>query len=307
MGTFIYIITSIIFPIFFLIAAGFAIQKKFKMDTKTLTRLNLYLFIPAVLFLKIYETKVTFDFFAQVIVFVIVIQAAMILIGNLISKVLGYSRSVKKAFCNSLLFFNSGNYGLPLVDLVFNGDPVAVASQIFVMLVQNITTNTYGVFQASSGNSTTRTALKNILKMPSIYVISAIILIKSLGITLPGQVLIPLEYFSRGYISLALVTLGAQLAEIKIEIKARDIMASAVTRLIISPLLGFFLLQAMGIKSILAQALVIGVSTPSAVNSALIAKEFDNEPEYASQVVFVSTILSALTITIVIYLVRTFL
>jgi len=149
--------------------------------------------------------------------------------------------------------------------------------------------------------------LKNILKMPSIYVISAIILIKSLGITLPGQVLIPLEYFSRGYISLALVTLGAQLAEIKIEIKARDIMASAVTRLIISPLLGFFLLQAMGIKSILAQALVIGVSTPSAVNSALIAKEFDNEPEYASQVVFVSTILSALTITIVIYLVRTFL
>ena len=31
----------------------------------------------------------------------------------------------------------------------------------------------------------------------------------------------------------------------------------------------------MGIEGILAQALIIGVSTPSALNSAILAKEFD--------------------------------
>lgn len=302
MNTFFYIIINIILPIFFLIAVGFVGQKKLKMDIRTLTKLNIYIFIPAVLFLKIYETNVTFKFFSQVLAYILIIQVVMFILGQLISKAFGYSRSIKKAFCNSLLFFNSGNYGLPLVELVFNGDPVAVTSQVFIMLIQNVTTNTFGVFQASSGNSTTKKALKNILKMPSIYVILMVILVKSFHITIPGLVLVPLGYIAKGFVAIALVTLGAQLSEIKLEIKVRDILVSSLTRLILSPLLGFLLVWAMGIRGVLAQALIIGVSTPSAVNTALLAKEFDNEPEYASQIVFVSTILSALTVSLVIYL-----
>ncbi|NSW90169.1 MAG: AEC family transporter [Firmicutes bacterium] len=307
MDTFIYIIINIILPIFFLIAVGFIAQKKLKMDIRTLTKLNIYIFVPALLFLKIYETQVTLKFFSQVLVYILLVQAVLLLLGHLVSKVFCYSRSIKKAFCNSLLFFNSGNYGLPLVELVFKGDPVAVTSQVFIMLIQNITTNTFGVFQASSGNSTTKKALKNILKMPSIYVIFLVILVKAFHITMPGLVLVPLGYIAKGFIAIALVTLGAQLSEIKIEIRVRDILVSTLTRLILSPLLGFLLVWAMGIRGILGQALVIGVSTPSAVNTALLAKEFDNEPEYASQIVFVSTILSALTVSLVIYLTGLFL
>jgi predicted permease len=251
MSAFVYIITSIMLPVFFLIAVGFIAQRKLKMDIRTLARLNIYLFVPAVLFLKIYETRVTFEFFVQVLVYIIMVQAAMLLLVNLISKVFGYSRSIKKAFCNSLLFFNSGNYGLPIIELVFKGDPVAVTSQIFIILIQNITTNTFGVFQASSGNSTTKAALKNIFKMPSIYVVLTITLVKAFGITLPGQALVPLEYISRGFVAIALITLGAQLSEIKIEIKVRDILASSITRLVISPLLGFCFVWAAGIKGVL--------------------------------------------------------
>ncbi len=138
--------------------------------------------------------------------------------------------------------------------------------------------------------------------MPSIYVILMVILVKSFHITIPGLVLVPLGYIAKGFVAIALVTLGAQLSEIKLEIKVRDILVSSLTRLILSPLLGFLLVWAMGIRGVLAQALIIGVSTPSAVNTALLAKEFDNEPEYASQIVFVSTILSALTVSLVIYL-----
>jgi len=302
MDTFLYIVINIILPIFFLIAVGFIGQTKLKMDIRTFTKLNIYIFVPSVLFLKIYETNVTFEFFSQVLVYIFIIQVVMLLLGQLISKAFGYSRSIKKAFCNSLLFFNSGNYGLPLVELVFNGDPVAVASQVFIMLIQNVTTNTFGVFQASSGNSTTKKALKNILKMPSIYVILLVIAVKTFHITMPELILVPLGYIAKGFIAIALITLGAQLSEMKIKIKLRDILLSSLTRLVLSPLLGFLLVWVMGIRGVLAQALVIGVSTPSAVNTAFIAKEFDNEPEYASQIVFVSTIMSALTISLVIYL-----
>jgi hypothetical protein len=47
-------------------------------------------------------------------------------------------RGRRLAFGNSLMFFNSGNYGLPLVDLAFRGDPVAVTGQLMIILIQNI-------------------------------------------------------------------------------------------------------------------------------------------------------------------------
>ncbi len=302
MSTFIYILTDIILPIFSIIVIGFIAQKNLKMDIKSLTKLNIYVFVPAILFLKIYETEVTIGFFSQVLFYIIIIQAFMLVFSKITAKMLHFSKSIEKAFCNSLLFFNSGNYGLPLVELVFKGNAVAVTSQVFIMLIQNITTNTFGVFQASSGSSTTKIALKNILKMPSIYVICIIIIIKSFNVIVPAQILIPLDYISRGFIAIALLTLGAQLAEIKIGIKTRDVLMSSIIRLVVSPIIGFALVKLMGITGVLAQSLVIGVSTPSAVNTAMIAKEFDNEPEYASQIVFISTILSVFTVTLVVYL-----
>jgi predicted permease len=52
----------------------------------------------------------------------------------------------------------------------------------------------------------------------------------------------------------------------------------------------------LGIKGVLGAALIIGISTPSAVNSAVIAQEFNNEPEFAAQVVFMTTVFCTVTL-----------
>jgi predicted permease len=46
----------------------------------------------------------------------------------------------------------------------------------------------------------------------------------------------------------------------------------------------------MGVKAILAQSMVIGVATPTAVNRAILALQYDNEPEYASRIVYFTTL-----------------
>jgi malate permease and related proteins len=301
---FLYIFVKVILPIFLLASVGFAAQKLLKMDIRTFTRLNVYIFIPAVLFVKIYSSDVSLTFFGTLLGFILCIEIIMFLIGETVSRVFRYPRSIKKAFCNSLLFFNSGNYGLPLVDLAFRNNPIASASQVFIMLIQNITTNTFGVFQASSGNSTYRKALKNILQMPSLYVLAVAVIVKATGCEVPDPILVPMQYVSNGFIAIALLTLGVQLADIKVAFRFKDVLASSCIRLVLSPLIGYALVSLMGIHGILAQSLIVGVSTPTAVNTAILAKEFDNEPEYASQIVMVSTLLSAVTVSTVIYLVR---
>jgi predicted permease len=187
------------------------------------------------------------------------------------------------------------------VELAFNNNPLATTVQIFIMLIQNITTNTFGVFQACAGNVGTKRALKNILTMPSMFVLIVVIPIKAMHFKIPDFVMVPLNNISVGFIGIALLTLGVQLAEVKIAFNYKNILVSSFIRLVLSPVIGFLLVQLLGIQGILAKSLIIGVATPAAVNTAIIAKEFNNEPEYASQIVFASTILSAVTIPCILY------
>ncbi len=302
MDVFFYIVINIMLPIFLLAGVGFVVQKKFRLDTRTFSRLNIYVFVPALIFTKVYEAEITIGLLATVFIYVMAVQAFLFIIGEGIARLLKYPRSKKKCFINSLIFFNSGNYGLPLTDLVYKGDPLAYMGQVFIVLIQNVMTSSFGVFQASSGSSGYKKALRDVIKMPFIYVIAAVVLVKTLNIELPQPVMIPLNYISDAFIAFALITLGVQLAEIRVGFNLRDMSVASVLRLMVSPLIGYVIVSMLGIQGILAQSLILGVATPTAVNTAIIAREFDNEPDYASQNVFISTVLSPITVSIIIYL-----
>ena len=226
----------------------------------------------------------------------------MYLLGEVVSKLLKYPRGIRKAFVNSLLFFNSGNYGLPLVELAFHNNPIATTAQIFIMFIQNITTNTFGIFQASAGNVGSKKALKNILTMPSMFILILVIPVKAMHIIIPEFIMMPLKNISAGFVAFALITLGVQLAEVKIAFNLKNIFVSSFIRLILSPVFGLLLVHLLGIEGILAKSLIIGVAMPAAVSTAIIAKEFNNEPEYASQIVFATSLISIITIPCILYL-----
>ena len=115
-------------------------------------------------------------------------------------------------------------------------------------------------------------------------------------------ILSSMDILGSGLVPLALVTLGAQLANTKFSFKLPRVYISNVMRLIISPIIAFGLTQLMGLHGIVGQVLVICSAAPTAVNSVLIALEYDNEPDYAAQAIFTSTIFSSFTVTLVIYL-----
>lgn len=306
MSTFLYIILNIVLPIFILIAIGFIAQRVLAMDVRTFTKLNIYIFIPAIMFVKVYETDVTWKLFKTIAVYLIVICVLMYITGDIVARLSHFSKSKRKAFVNSIIFFNGGNYGLPLAELAFHNNPVATTAQIFIMLIQNTMSSTLGVFQASSGNKNSAKALKNVLSMPSLYVLLAVILLKTYQLQLPEILMMPLRNIANGFIAIALITLGVQLAEVKASFRLKDVLVSSIIRLLLAPALGAGLIWLMGVEGVLAKSLILGVATPTAVNTAIIAKEFNNEPEYASQMVFVSTILSTLTVSGIIYLLEHF-
>jgi malate permease and related proteins len=307
MATFTYILLKIILPIMILIAVGFIANKKLNLDSRTFAKMFIYIFVPAVFFSKIYYASIPLQEIGLILFYVMAVQLLLLVVAVLCSRIFSYTRSRSIALGNSLMFFNSGNYGLPLADLVFKGMPNALTTQVLIMIIQNVTGNTFGVFQASSANSSRRQSIRNMLEMPTVYVLAVVLIVKLLSIEVPEQIMVPLKYISDGFIGIALMALGVQLAEIKLDFRFADVLLPCCIRLLLSPLIGYLIVLALGAKGILAQSMVIGVATPTAVNTAILALQFNNEPEYASRIVYFTTLFSPLSLSVVIYFATTFL
>ncbi len=62
MEVFSYILLNNISPIFLIIFLGYLLAKKFKLDLNSLSKIYFYFFVPALMFVKLYETKISVEF-----------------------------------------------------------------------------------------------------------------------------------------------------------------------------------------------------------------------------------------------------
>ena len=112
------------------------------------------------------------------------------LLSLLIGKIRKFDASMTNAFASSIMFYNSGNFGIPLITLVYSSKPFlingetpyldfALTVQVIVLIVQNVSLNTLGVFNATRGTSgSIKTALKKSLSLPAIYFVIAAFIFK---------------------------------------------------------------------------------------------------------------------------------
>ena len=299
MTYFLFTFINVIFPIFIIIMAGALINTIFRIDIKSFTKLQFYLLMPVMLFVKVYESELSGTVISVAATAVVLVILVINLLSRFIAKIRGYSKSESSVFINSSTYFNAGNFSLPITQLLFN-DPTALSIQAIILMVHNLTFFTLGIFTAGTGNRSPKDAFIYLFKMPLLYFMGLAAVMRSNGIQIPDPIMDPLLIISDGYMSIALLTLGAQLSETKFTLTNRRIYLSSFIRLLVSPVIAYLIVSAMGLQGIMARVLVIALGAPTAVNVVLSSIELDNEPEFASQAVFTSTILSMVTINLVI-------
>jgi predicted permease len=297
-----------ILPVFFLIMLGFLLGKKVKLDPSVLTTLNFYIIVPSFMFVMLTET----DFPANV--GLILVAATLMLVinaslGMVISKVRSFDNVMSRSFASSLMFYNSGNIGIPLITLFFSDHQnksalgIALAVQISVLLVQNISMNTVGFILANHRSGSLKESIVKVFKMPIIYSIALALCLKYFSFDPQSLSIWPaLVYAKDAMIAIALLTLGIQLASTSLRSLRADVFLSSALRLVGGPIAALIIIWFMRFDGIVAQAFLISSSVPTAVNTALIAIECKTNPEFASQTVMVSTVISAITLSGVIFL-----
>ncbi len=296
----VHILVSNVIPLCIMITLGIIMQRCFKLDNKTMSKLLFYLFSPVLVFVELYQAAISGAVLVKVLAFFILFFACLLLMVQIVIRWRGYRGGMKSAMRNSVIFYNSANYGIPLNHLVFSGNPFAVSIQIVMMMLQNLLPNTYGVYAVNAHKQNLRQIIRTILRLPSLYGIPLAFLLRGFHVPIPEPIWLPLHYIANGFLAFALTTLGVQLGHIRWQLRLSDVAMSNVLRLIISPIIGYLIVILLGLHGITAKALILSTAVPTSLSSMLLAVEFDNEPEFASRAVFSSTLFSIITVTIVI-------
>ncbi len=298
------IVWVVIAPIFLLLGLGFGVQKRLGFDIKTLTRLNFWVFVPAFLWVRVLESRLSSHSIVLVVAHFLILGVVLFVLTWNVARFIGADRGLQRAMTSSVLFYNAGNYGVPAAQLAFGAAGLSI--QAIVMMLQNTTNFTVGLglHAGAKHSSRKRETLIAIWKLPMLQTLALALLWRFSGWPVPTPFNTAVHYLSDGLVPIALVTLGAQLATLKSFKLDLPIAVTLVLRLVLAPILAFGLARLMQMPHALTQSLVVAAGFPVAVNSALLAIEYDNEAEYSSAVVFYSTLLSIFTVSATIFLMR---
>ncbi len=298
------ILREIIGPVFVMMLIGYLIQIKYQLDLSTLAKINIYFLAPGFIFNAMYRAEFSGMFFIKVLSFFVLFVAIIFLISTIVGKVLKLDDNLRTLFTNSTIFFNSGNYGIPVNALVFQGDPLATSIQVVALTFQNMFLFSYGIFSIRASEKGKLKGLLGFFRMPVLYGLVLGIILNYFNVPLPNMVLVPAGYVANAMVGMALFTIGAQMATIKLTKGLRLVYLSVLIRLIGGPIIAYFMIIIFGLEGMTAQALLIASAMPTSVNSSVIAQEYSRDPAFATQTVMFSTIASAITVTGVVYLAR---
>ncbi len=289
-------------PLVLAVAVASLFAWRFKPDTRTLSTLIVYLFSPFLVLDGIARSSLTSDEFGQIAVFEIVLTLLLAAIGYALTRALRYDQRLQSAFLLCVLLTNSANIGLPLNEFAF-GDTGYERAMVF-FVVSTIIVNTFGVFLASRGSVPVRQSLLNVVRVPMIYGLVLGLTLSLTGTALPLPIQRAVTLLGQAAVPVMTVLLGLQLIHTRLRGRLGPIALATALRLVVSPLLAFGLVAVMGITGVTRQVMILQAGTPTAIISGALATQFGSDEEFTTSVILTSTVASALTLSVLLALVR---
>ena len=100
---------QIVAPILLLLVIGGILQKKFHFNLKALSQLITFCFMPAAVFVNIYETNIEGSVLGQVVVFIVLFIGSQMIIGRILAKLLGLGKQESAVFKMKFLLQNTAD------------------------------------------------------------------------------------------------------------------------------------------------------------------------------------------------------
>lgn len=139
--------------------------------------------------------------------------------------------------------------------------------------------------------------LKKILTHPCIVAVFLGMILMITQIQLPKGIEQTIRYAGNANTALSMIVIGNILAEVKAsEILDRTAGWFCIVRLAVIPLLVLIGCKLSGVDELVKQLSVVLASMPAAATTAILAAKYDGDAHFAAKIVFLSTLLSLLSV-----------
>jgi predicted permease len=288
-------------PVLLLAGAGFILGKLTNVSSRPLGRVVFYIFSPVLVFDLITRSQLSTGGIGLMAGFAACVMLVCAGMAYLLAKLLHLEKPALIAVVLTAMIGNNGNYGLPIIAFAFGEKALAYASIYFVTSITVL--NTLGVFIASLGHLNPKEALLRLMKIPAIYAILLGIIVINTGIVLPSPLQKAVSLTSNAAVPSMLVLLGLELQQVAWTRNIKALGIPVFLRLVAGPLIALGFAALFGLPPLARQAGVTEAGMPSAVMTTVLASEFNLDSSLVTSIVFVTTVISPVTLTVLLLLV----
>ena len=272
-------IVEILFPLFAITALGYVVGRRMKPDLTQANKLNMDVFVPALVFAALANKAFDISAFLPLVVAVSLIVLGSGLVAWALARALGMQ---PKTLVPPIMFNNCGNLGLPLAVLTF-GD-TALAPMVVMFMVSNLVHFSFGAWLLDH-----RVRLLTVWKVPSVLATCL-----GLGVSLSHfevwpPLLIAIRMLGEISIPLMLFGLGVRLADSRISAVGIGVFG-ALARPLIGLALAWGVLQLIELPAREQALLLVFGALPPAVLNFMFAERYQQEPGKVASMVLIGNL-----------------
>lgn len=210
-------------------------------------------------------------------------------LGKLLSPL--FKKDNRKVMQYALLVNNAGFAGLPLAGELFGEEGLMLASVFLVPI--RIFMWSAGITILSDEKPAAKDIVVKLIKNPNIVAVILGIIRGLLQIPLPSFLDSALANLAGCVSPMSMIVIGSIMAQIDFKkLIDRDVILYTALRLILIPLAVCFVLSALGFDTVVVGVSMVLSAMPAATSSVLLASQNDQNVDFATRIVFVSTVLS---------------
>ncbi len=272
-------ILSILFPLFAITALGFFVARRMKPDLSHANRLNLAVFVPALVFGAMVGREFRLADYLPLLLAGLGLIAGTGLLGWLAARALGIA---PRTLVPPMMFNNCGNLGLPLAVLAF-GD-AALAPMVVLFVLSNLLHFSFGAWLLDP-----RSSWLQAWRSPPVLATFAGLAVGQSGLEVWPPLLTAIRMVGDISIPLMLFALGVRLAESRIEAVGFGLFG-AVLRPLAGMAAAWVMLQLIALPEREQALLLVFGALPPAVLNYMFAERYGQEPDKMASMVLLGNL-----------------
>lgn len=270
---------AILFPIFGIVAAGYFYARRHKPEMAVANRLNMDVFVPALVFAALAGKSFDLVAFAPLAFGGFLVLASCGLLAWPIARLLGMQ---PKTLVPPMLFNNSGNIGLPLAVLAWG--EAALPAAVILFMVENTLHFSFGARLLDP-----KTRFLTLWRVPVVFAAIIGLTVAVLKIPIWAPLVMAIKMLGDVSVPLLLFSLGVRMTDVSFS-EWKVATGSAVLRPLAGMLIAFAVIQLLGLQGREAAMLIVFGALPPAVLNFLFAERYQQEPQRVASIVLIGNI-----------------